>query len=74
MNSASRVGAIFSQAGESYSKLGDMVMQLHPVAKDLPPTLDQSNGIGKPAQATSNPANPPIPDVKSLLSSISERT
>ena len=35
MNSASKVGEIFTKAGDAYNKLGDMVMNLHPAAQEL---------------------------------------
>jgi hypothetical protein len=35
MNSAAKAGHIFAQAGEAYSRLGDMIMSLHPAAAEL---------------------------------------
>lgn len=35
MTSASKVGLIFTEAGNAYSKLGEMIMLLHPVAQEL---------------------------------------
>ncbi len=35
MTSASKVGQIFTQAGNAYSKLGDMIVRLHPAAQEL---------------------------------------
>ena len=35
MNSASKVGEIFTKAGESFHKLADMTTMLDPVAQDL---------------------------------------
>lgn len=35
MTSASKVGQIFTQAGSAYSKLGDMIIRLHPAAQEL---------------------------------------
>ncbi|XP_070173852.1 chromatin complexes subunit BAP18-like isoform X2 [Littorina saxatilis] len=33
MNSASKVGEIFTAAGQAFSKLGELTMQLHPTAE-----------------------------------------
>jgi len=35
MNSATKVGEIFTKAGDSYNKIGDMLVMLHPSAQDL---------------------------------------
>ena len=35
MNSCSRVGDIFIEAGKRYNKLGDDIMLLHPSAQEL---------------------------------------
>lgn len=35
MNSATKVGEIFTKAGDSYNKIGDMLVMLHPPAQDL---------------------------------------
>ena len=35
MNSASQVGDIFKRAGESYNKLGDLIVLLNPEAAEL---------------------------------------
>ena len=35
MNSASQVGDIFKRAGESYNKLGDLIVLLSPEAAEL---------------------------------------
>ncbi|XP_076453939.1 BPTF-associated chromatin complex component 1-like isoform X2 [Babylonia areolata] len=40
MNSASKVGEIFTAAGQAFSKLGELTMQLHP-------TTEQSTSGGK---------------------------
>lgn len=36
MNSASKVGEIFTAAGAAFSKLGELTMQLHPVTEPSP--------------------------------------
>lgn len=36
MNSASKVGEIFTAAGAAFSKLGELTMQLHPVSEPSP--------------------------------------
>uniref|UniRef100_T1J454 SANT domain-containing protein n=1 Tax=Strigamia maritima TaxID=126957 RepID=T1J454_STRMM len=36
MNSASKVGEIFTAAGAAFSKLGELTMQLHPVTEQSP--------------------------------------
>ena len=35
MSSAAKVGEIFTKAGESYNKLGEMIMLLHPTGQEL---------------------------------------
>lgn len=35
MSSAAKVGEIFNKAGESYNKLGTMIMRLHPTGQEL---------------------------------------
>lgn len=35
MNSATKVGEIFAKAGDSYNKIGDMIVMLHPAAQEL---------------------------------------
>lgn len=35
MNSATKVGEIFTKAGDSYNKIGDMLVMLHPAASEL---------------------------------------
>lgn len=35
MNSATKVGEIFTKAGDSYNKIGDMLVMLHPAAQEL---------------------------------------
>lgn len=35
MNSASKVGEIFTKAGEAFNKLGDQMILLHPLAQDI---------------------------------------
>lgn len=35
MNSASKVGEIFTKAGDAFNKLGDMIVLLHPSAQEL---------------------------------------
>ena len=35
MSSAAKVGEIFTKAGDSYNKLGTMIMQLHPTGQEL---------------------------------------
>ena len=35
MSSAAKVGEIFTKAGESYNKLGEMIMLLHPTGREL---------------------------------------
>lgn len=40
MNSCSRVGDIFIEAGKRYNKLGDDIMMLHPTAQELAAILE----------------------------------
>lgn len=35
MSSAAKVGEIFTKAGQSYDKLGTMIMRLHPTGQEL---------------------------------------
>ena len=35
MSSAAKVGEIFTKAGDSYNKLGTMIMRLHPTGQEL---------------------------------------
>ena len=35
MSSAAKVGEIFTKAGDSYNKLGNMIMRLHPTGLEL---------------------------------------
>ena len=35
MTSATKVGEIFTKAGDSYNKIGDMLVMLHPAAQEL---------------------------------------
>ena len=35
MSSAAKVGEIFTKAGDSYNKLGNMIMRLHPTGQEL---------------------------------------
>jgi len=55
MNSASKVGEIFTKAGETFHKLADMTVMLDPNAKellvggakvvDVPKKTQQTNGV-----------------------------
>jgi len=42
MNSATKVGEIFTKAGDSYNKIGDMLVMLHPAAQELV-ALEEAN-------------------------------
>ena len=35
MNTATKVGEIFTKAGDSYNKIGDMIIMLAPAAQEL---------------------------------------
>ncbi|XP_033121782.1 chromatin complexes subunit BAP18-like [Anneissia japonica] len=44
MSSAAKVGEIFSAAGAAFSKLGELTMQLHPVAEPSPGSSKWTEG------------------------------
>lgn len=44
MNTATKVGEIFTKAGDSYNKIGDMIIMLAPAAHELI-AIDEKNGI-----------------------------
>uniref|UniRef100_A0A1B6C5Y2 Chromatin complexes subunit BAP18 n=1 Tax=Clastoptera arizonana TaxID=38151 RepID=A0A1B6C5Y2_9HEMI len=63
MNSASKVGEIFTAAGNAFSKLGDLTLQLHPTAdspagSQIRTTLKkkafEDAGIGMPVRQLSS--------------------
>jgi len=67
MNSARNVGEIFKKAGESYSKLGDMVLLLHPAAAEL---AKMEASAGRKVETTANASGTTgdlLPDVSSVL-------
>ncbi|XP_067126079.1 uncharacterized protein [Centruroides vittatus] len=46
-NSASKVGEIFTAAGAAFSKLGELTMQLHPIADTVQNNVYPSSSQGK---------------------------
>ena len=44
MNTATKVGEIFTKAGDSYNKIGDMIIMLAPAAHELI-AIDEKNAI-----------------------------
>ena len=44
MNTATKVGEIFTKAGDSYNKIGDMIIMLAPAAQELI-AIDEKNAI-----------------------------
>ena len=44
MNTATKVGEIFSKAGDQYNKIGDLIIMLAPAAHELI-AIDEKNAI-----------------------------
>lgn len=78
MNSASKVGEIFTKAGESFHRLGDQIMMLHPSAQELRDAEDNKakqqsvqvqSQVNPTTVTSSNTASRRMPDVNTLLNS-----
>ena len=59
MNTSTKVGEIFSKAGDSYNKIGDMIIMLAPAAQELI-ALDEEQALhyGQQQQQTIQLVNP----------------
>ncbi|XP_029382498.1 chromatin complexes subunit BAP18 [Echeneis naucrates] len=66
MTSAStKVGEIFSAAGAAFTKLGELTMQLHPVADSSPPGGHTKNMVKRKLYEDTAP--PPTSDIKKIV-------
>ena len=54
MNSASKVGEIFTKAGEAFNELGDKIILLHPLAQEIQSSA-ATHGNKIPSNSNSQP-------------------